>query len=75
MNIHCVIAEYVPNVNATKETRVKTVHSVNEAEIWINKQSKPAMTYIDGMQNHDAFMSMCCMHNSKYWKEHRKEID
>ena len=75
MNIHCVIAEYVPHINATKETRVKTVHSIEEAEQWLESTKDPAMTYIDGMQNHDAFLTLCCSFNAAYWKEHKKEID
>lgn len=75
LTINCVVAEYMPKQNATKETKVKTVHSIEEAEAWINSINKPAMTYIDGMQDHDRFMDLCCLYNKKYWSEHRKERD
>jgi len=75
LNINLVIAEFNETQNAVKEFRVKTVHSIEKAEKWLANKSKPAMFYLDGMQNHDRFLDLCCCYNSKYWAEYKKVID
>ncbi len=75
MKIHLIIVQYNKVKNAVSEHRIKTVHSIEEAEIWLNNIFKPAMFYIDGMQNHDRFLDLCCLYNSEYWIEYKKIID
>jgi len=75
MKINCVIAQYHKDQNAVAEYRVKTLHDIESAEDWLNKTNKPAMFYIDGMQNHDRYLDLCCLYNSKYWAEYKKVVD
>ena len=75
LTIHCIVAKYDKKHNATAEFRVKTLHDYNQAEKWLTKINKPAMFYIDGLQNTDSFLTFGCKYNEMYWNEHRKEID
>lgn len=75
MNIILVTAKFIPSKNAVAEYRKNMVHSIDDAERWLNNINKPAMFYIDGMQNHDRFLDLCCVFNKLYWKEYKKIID
>jgi len=75
MKVHCVTAKYDLQVNAVREQRVKTVDNIEEAEEWINGINEPAMFYIDGMQNYDAYFTFGSLYNSAYWEEYKKVID
>ena len=75
MNIHLVTAKYNSSVNAVAEFRRGIVHTIEEAKAWLNKINKPAMIYIDGMQDCYCFISLGCIFNSLYWAEYKKVID
>ena len=75
MNVNCVVAKYDSENNAVAEHLKKTFHNIEDAESWLKNENKPAMIYIDGMQNHDAFLDLCCSYNSQYWLEYKKVKD
>ena len=80
MNIKCVTAKYDPKVNAVREYTAKEFDRLEwkEAEYWLNEMELkriPAYFYMDGMQNHDAFLNFFCPKNSFMKKEYRKIID
>jgi len=75
MEVILVIAEFNKNENAVSEKRINTVDSYDRACNWLNNETRPAMFFIDGMQNHDRFLDLCCSYNPEYWKEYKKVID
>jgi len=70
-----VTCQYDSKKNAVKETRVGTTYSTEEAEDWLNSTTKPAYIYVDGMQDHDAFLKLFFARNDSYTKEYEKVID
>ena len=79
-SIKCVTAKYDAKENAVRENRVKEFDRLewNKAEKWLTEMTKkkvPAYFYMDGMQNHDAFLFFFCPENSYMKKEYKKVID
>lgn len=79
-SIKCATAKYDPDVNAVREDIVKEFDRLEwkKAEQWLDKMEQkkiPAYFYMDGMQDHDAFLDFFHPTNSYYWKEYKKVID
>ena len=75
MKINLVTAKYNPKHNAVEEIRTGTTNSIKEAVKWLNKQIKPAMFYIDGLQNTDHWFTFGYVNNTQYFSEYKKVID